>query len=304
MTRYHTLDVFTDRAFGGNPLAVVPDAGAVPEHALQRIAREFNLSETVFVLPAASANAIRRLRIFTPAKELPFAGHPTIGAAHLLWELGLTPPARNGAIEFALEEGVGEVPIRIEPREGSPPFVEFTTARLPEIGPEPPSVTDLAAALGLAPGDLAGGADRPEAYSCGMPFLFVPLVSRAALERAAPDLGRWRTTLGGYWAPQVFLFCREPAGAAAPLRARMFSPTLGVLEDPATGSAVAALAGYLSARLDARDGTHRWVVEQGVEMGRPSHLTLSIDRQAAAVRAVRVGGTAVRVSDGELRDHW
>lgn len=300
MTRYHTLDVFTDRVFGGNPLAVIPDARAVPEHAMQKIAREFNFSETVFVLPAESATALRRLRIFTPERELPFAGHPTIGAAYLLWELGVAPAPANQPATFVLEEGVGEIPVRITPRDGAPAFVQFTTARLPEPGPPPPPPADLAAALGLALEDLAGGVDRPEAYSCGVPFLFVPLVSRDALARATPDLGRWRTTLDPYWAAQVLVFCREPENAGVHLRARMFAPTLGVLEDPATGSAAAALAGYLSART-GEDGTQRWEVGQGFEMGRPSLLVVEVDRQAGAMRAVRVGGTVVRVSDGELR---
>ena len=304
MTRYHTLDVFTDRVFGGNPLAVVPDATAVPATAMQQIAREFNLSETVFVLPAESSRALRRLRIFTPERELPFAGHPTIGTAHLLWELGIVPSAGDGVAEFVLEEGVGEIPVRITQRPGGAPFVEFTTARLPEPGPAAPPVPDLAAALGLEPEDLAVGDDRPEAYSCGVPFLFVPVRSRAVLARAVPNLAHWRTTLDPYWASQVFVFCRQPERDGSDLRARMFAPTLGVLEDPATGSAAAALAGYLAARVQTGNGTRRWVVEQGFEMGRPSILTVEVDWQRGKVRAVRVGGTAVRVSDGEFREAW
>ena len=301
MTRFYTLDVFTDHLFGGNALAVILDSRGVPEESMQKIAREFNLSETVFVLPARGADAVRRLRIFTPERELPFAGHPTIGTAHLLWELGVAPAAKDGVVEFVLEEEVGLVPIRIVSRNEDLPFVRLTTAQLPEEGPPAPGREVLAAALGLGPQDLASGEDRPEAYSCGVPYLFVPLRSREALRRATPDLARWRTTLDPYWAPQVYLFCREPERPGSQLRARMFAPTLGVFEDPATGSAVASLAGYLAARMPDRDGTHQWIVEQGFEMGRPSILTLELEMRSGILDAVRVGGTAVRVSEGDLR---
>jgi trans-2,3-dihydro-3-hydroxyanthranilate isomerase len=300
LARFHTLDVFTDHAFGGNPLAVFPEAADFPPGAMQAAARELNLSETVFVLPPTKPGALRRLRIFTPARELPFAGHPTIGTAHLLVELGVASLDGEKA-EFVLEEGVGPVPIVVRRRPAGPPLVEFTAARLPERGPEPPPREVLAATLGLSPEEVLEGADRPEAYSCGMRFLFVPLAGRAALGRIQFDLATWRRALAGYWAPEIFVFCREPERRGSDLRARMFGPGAGVLEDPATGSAAAALAGYLATRSGSRDGTQSFVIEQGFEMGRPSLLTVAFDRAAGRLTAVRVGGTAVRVADGEMR---
>lgn len=234
--RFSTLDVFTDRPFGGNPLAVLCDQPALSDAAMQTIAREFNLSETVFILPPRDPRALRSLRIFTPTRELPFAGHPTIGAAHVLVDAGI--------------------------------------------------VTE---------GDFA------QALSCGMPFLFVPVRDRAVLARAQPVSGAWNEAMRGYWAQEVFVFCRDPELPGSHIRARMFAPELGIVEDPATGGAAAAFAGYLAKHEPPGTGTLRWRVEQGFEMGRPSLLYVEADTNAGAVSAVRVGGTAVTMSEGTLR---
>ncbi len=297
---YHLLDVFTDTPFGGNQLAVFPDAPDLPAALMQRIARELNLSETVFVRLPELPGAARRLRIFTPDSELPFAGHPTIGTADLLVELGLVPDA-GVLTSFALEEGVGLVKVTVRREGEGRPFVELTAARVPERGPEPPPTVALAAVLGLDSSDILTGDDRPEGVSAGVPFLLVPVRGREALGRVQVDIGRWREVLAGWWAPQVFVFCREPERAGADLRARMFAPAMGIVEDPATGAACAAFAGYLAWRDARTDITLRWVVEQGVEMGRPSLLRLEADKAGGQVRAVRVGGTSVRMGEGVLR---
>lgn len=297
--RFHTTDVFTNTTFGGNPLAVFPDATGIPEDALQRIAREFNLSETTFVYPPADAAHTRRVRIFTPAAEIPFAGHPTVGTAFVLAHLGLVPLG-GAETRIVFEEGVGPVPVRIRAANGRPTFAQLTAAKLPEIGPPPPGRTALAELLSLEPADLLGGMTGPQAVSCGLPFLFVPLRDRDAVRRARVRADHFESTLKGYWAPQVMVFSRDPEREGSDVRARVFVPDLSVPEDPATGSAAAALGGYLAARDTTPDGTLRWIVEQGFEMGRPSMLEIEVDKVGGSVVAVRVGGEAVMVMEGEI----
>jgi trans-2,3-dihydro-3-hydroxyanthranilate isomerase len=296
--RFTTLDVFTDRPFGGNPLAVFCDQPEISTGRMQTIAQEFNLSETVFIVPPRDSRSLRRLRIFTPMQELPFAGHPTLGAVHTLVESGIASvPGEQG--EFALELEVGLVPIKVTRQKNAPPFLQLTAARLPETRGIAPSTAALARMLGLDEQDILTGRDHAQAWSCGLPYLFVPVRDRAALARAKPTPG-WSDALSDPWARQAFVFCRDPELPGSQLRARMFAPELGVVEDPATGSAAAAFGGYLAAREDSRNGTHRWVVEQGFEMGRPSILHVETDVSGGSVTAVRVGGTAVRMSEGTL----
>ena len=297
--KFYTADVFTDRRFGGNPLAVIPDARGLDTAAMQQVAREFNLSESVFVFPAEQASGTRRLRIFTPAKEVPFAGHPTIGAAYVLARIGDIPLAGEET-RIVFEENVGPVPVTIRAEDGRPASAQLTVARLPEVGPPAPSRAALAELLSLDVGDLLGGTMSPQAVSCGLPFLFVPLKDRDALGRIRFRLDVWERTLRKYWAPEVMVFSRDPELPGSDIRARMFGPGVGVLEDPATGSACAALGGYLGARDPRADGTLRWVVEQGFEMGRPSILELEVDKVGNAIAAVRVGGGAVMVSEGTM----
>jgi trans-2,3-dihydro-3-hydroxyanthranilate isomerase len=298
--RFHTLDVFTDRVFGGNPLAVFPDGRGVGGETMQRIARELNLSETVFVLPPDDPAHTRRLRIFTPAAELPFAGHPTVGTAFLLAALGEVPLAGEET-GIVFEEGVGPVPVRIRARDGRPVFAELTAARLPERGPPPPPRGALAALLGLAEDDLLDGEWAAEGVSCGVPFLFVPLRDRAALGRARVEPARWEALLAGWWAPHLYVLALDPELPGSDVRARMFAPAMGIAEDPATGGAASALAGYLAWRSPRRDGTLRWTVEQGFEMGRPSILRVEADVRGGEVAAVRVGGASVLVAEGVMR---
>jgi len=299
--RYHLLDVFTREAFGGNALAVFADARTVPPPLMPHIARELNLSETVFVLPPAGAAASHRLRIFTPGAELPFAGHPTVGTACLLALLGRVP-LEGGESEVVLEEGVGDVRVRVRPGSADePPFAQLSAARMPEIREAELSVEALATLLSLEPDAVVAEAGRGAvAASCGVPFLFVPLRDRDAVRRARLDLPQWETRLAHGWAPHVYVYAFDAEGADAPLRARMFAPAMGIAEDPATGGAATALAGLLALRAGT-DGTHRWRVEQGYEMGRPSQLELEAVVRDSAVVAARVGGHAVLVGEGVLR---
>jgi trans-2,3-dihydro-3-hydroxyanthranilate isomerase len=298
--RFITADVFTTRPLEGNPLAVFPDARGLSDQLMQRIAREFNLSETVFVLPPGEPQNTRCVRIFTPKAELPFAGHPTVGAAYVLAALGEVP-LTGDETRIVFEEGVGPVPVLIRCQEGRPVFTQLSAAKLPEQGPTPPEASELAEMLSLAPDDvLTRGEDHPQGFSCGNPFLFIPLRGRDALRRARLRIDIWEEILSGGWTGKVYLLCREPELSGSHIRARMFSPELGIGEDPATGAAVSALGGYLGIRAPERDGTLAWIVEQGFEMGRPSLLHLEVDKRGGEITGVRVGGNTVLVSEGTM----
>ncbi|HEU5183094.1 MAG TPA: PhzF family phenazine biosynthesis protein [Gemmatimonadaceae bacterium] len=297
--RFITTDVFTARPFTGNQVAVVTDARGIPEDSLLSIAREFNYSETTFVYPPDNAAHARRVRIFTPGAELPFAGHPTIGTAVVLARIGEIP-LTGDETRIILEEGVGPVPVMIRARGGVATSAQLSVAKLPEIGPPPPARTTLAEMLSLEPSQLLGGPNGPQAVSCGLPFLIVPVKDRAAVAAAKVRMDVWERTLSRYWAPDVMVVARDPELEGSHLRARVFVPGLSVPEDPATGSCAAALAGYLAARESAPNGSFHWVMEQGFEMGRPSILELEADKRDGAVVAVRVAGDAVLVSDGMM----
>lgn len=290
--RYVTCDVFTDTAFQGNPLAVVLDARGLDSAHMQTIAREFNLSETTFVLPPVDPKNTAQVRIFTPGGELPFAGHPTVGTAFVLATLGLAGSARDRVV---LEEGVGPVPVDIEFDSSGTKVARctLTTPRTPERLATGPARGDVAAMLGLSPADLT---QDTEVWSCGVPYLVVPM-TLDALSRAELDLPRWRALLAGAPTREVY-----PVAAAGDRtwRVRMFAPGHGVAEDPATGSAAAAFAGWLAQR-EARNGHARWTILQGEEIGRPSRIDLAADVERGAALAVRVGGGAVMVSEGEIR---
>ncbi len=287
--RYHLLDVFTDRPFAGNPLAVFVDPPELSAAQMQTVARELNLSETVFVRSPGKAPAWPT-RIFTPAAELPFAGHPTVGTGVLLAELGLA------AERVVLAEGVGDVGVTIERRAGGCAGT-LRTAVAPTFA-EAPDRDLLARALSIEPADLhshlAAGI-----WSCGIPFCIVPLRDAEALARTRIDTAVWAAHLEHTDAASVF--------PIAPLddaldrwRARSYAPSYGITEDPATGSAAAAAAGLLAASRQLRKGPMRWVIEQGVEMGRPSELRVALDHDGAEASAVLVGGDAVVIGEGEI----
>jgi trans-2,3-dihydro-3-hydroxyanthranilate isomerase len=286
--RFATLDVFTDRRFAGNPLAVVLDAEALDAAAMQAIAREFNHPETVFVFAPADPAHRARVRIFTPVRELPFAGHPTVGTAVLLG-------ARDGGgRDLVLEEGIGAVRCTLESTRGGGGSARFTIPQLPsEAGPTA-DVPTIATALSLAPSDM--GEDRPARWSAGNPFTFVPIAGLAAMVRCRPDLAKFDAAFGAGGA--AYVFCNETVESGHHFHARMFAPAMGVPEDPATGSAAAAFAGVLARRLS--DGTHTVVIEQGYEMGRPSLIHLTAEVAAARLVSASIGGDAVIVTEGTI----
>jgi trans-2,3-dihydro-3-hydroxyanthranilate isomerase len=288
--RFVTLDVFTDRRFAGNPLAVVLDAEHLDTADMQAIAQEFNHPETVFVSAASDPAHRARIRIFTPRRELPFAGHPTVGTAVLL---GL----RDGGgldRDIVLEEEIGAVRCTLETSVNGGGRARFTIPQLPaETGPVPDDAI-IAAALGLAPTEI--GELRPARWSAGMPFTFVPITSRAAVERCRPDLASFDSAFGAGGA--AYVVCRQTVEPGHSFHARMFAPGMGVPEDPATGSAAAAFAGLLASHLP--DGTHAVAIEQGYEMGRPSLIRLVAVVEAGRVRSASIGGDAVVVTEGTI----
>lgn len=292
-----TLDVFTDRTFGGNPLGVFPDAAHLPTPLMQRIAREMNLSESVFLGPPES-DGDARVRIFTPGIEVPFAGHPTVGTAIYLASL-LDDAPDAGTRTLVLEENVGPVPVDVRFEDGDPVFARFTTALLPEHRTSSVAAADLARMVGLDPSDLHPEL-MPEMVSCGLPYYVVPVASLDAIGRAVLDTALWQRLVAPLWADHVYLVCPEAESDGVDVHVRMFAPGAGVPEDPATGSAAAVLGGYLS-KVDGCDaGSLHWTVEQGLEIGRPSVIQVEADRSEGATTAVRVGGSAVFVSRGVM----
>lgn len=293
--RFVTLDVFTDTALAGNPLAVVLDADGLDGPAMQAIAGEFNLSETVFVLPPDNPRHRARLRIFTPKAELPFAGHPTLGAAVLL-ALRDARASLTDALAFGLEEGIGTLSCLVETGAGRGQG-RFRMPVLPDFVGDGPEPDVLAAALGLAPAAIGFGRHAPSRHRLGPDFLFVPLGSPEDLARARLDPAA-SATLGDPAA--LYLYTPDPDAPGRQFQARMFAPHLGVPEDPATGSAAAAFAGVMMQFEAMGDGTHDLVLHQGVAMGRPSRIHVQLGIQSGALQAIEVGGSAVIVMEGTL----
>lgn len=296
-------DVFTRTPFSGNPLAVFPAADErLSTAAMQRIAGELNLSETVFVFHPQSDTATFDIRIFTPKAELPFAGHPTIGTALVLDGLGMLQGGAgggNGATRtIVLGEGVGPVPVSLSrTSEGS--VAELTSPRLPQNVPVEVSGDMAAALFGLDVGDISTGYPIA-AYSAGVPFLFIPLRSREALSRVQLQAGLWTTHLASSSAPHVVAMVVGEADAGREADIRMFAPAMGISEDPATGAAVVAMAGYLFDNFAHDDGSTRWQVRQGFDMGRPSHLALTLEVSNGSLAVVRLAGSSVVVGRGSI----
>jgi trans-2,3-dihydro-3-hydroxyanthranilate isomerase len=292
--RFVTLDVFTGRRFAGNPLAVVLDPDGLDTVSMQAIAREFNLSETVFVQPPERPAHRAKLRIFTPGRELPFAGHPTVGTAVLLGRLD-----GGGSRAIVLEEGVGPVRCEVESRGEDSGFARFGVPKAPEQAGEVLDARAVAAALGLAPDDVGLDGVAPARWSAGNPFVFVPLRGLDAVARSRPDMARWDAAFGAT-PVGAFLFCRQTVERGNAFHARMFGPTFGIYEDPATGSAAAALAGWAARHGGLGDGDHTLGIEQGYEMGRPSLITLTVTLRDGKLAMASIGGEAIVVSEGMI----
>jgi trans-2,3-dihydro-3-hydroxyanthranilate isomerase len=299
--RYAVLDVFTDTPLVGNPLAVVLDAGGLDDARMLAIAAEFNLSETVFVLPPVNPVHTAALRIFTPRKELPFAGHPTVGTAVYL--AGERQKEGAGVAESVviLEEQVGPVRCGVflktmQDRTGG--HAIFDLPRNPEPVRGRLDREAVAAALGLVPAEIGFENHEPSAFSAGNAFTFVPVRDLEAIGKAVPRASLWTSGLGED--AVAYVYTRSTVGVGRQFHARCFAPTFGIAEDPATGSAAAAFAGVIH-RFDAHPaGSHRFVIEQGFEMGRPSLITLEVDIEVDGIAAARIGGDAVVVAEGLL----
>jgi trans-2,3-dihydro-3-hydroxyanthranilate isomerase len=290
--RYYICDVFTDTRFGGNQLAVLPEAQGLSDRQMQQVAREFNFSESAFVLPAEQGHT-RRVRIFTPTAEVPFAGHPNIGTAFVLAAMGAFGPIDSSST-VTFEEKAGLVPITIHQRQGTL-WCQLSAPKRLSLGNTVPAEV-LAAAVSLAPEDVVVTTHQPQVASVGLPFLVAELRDRSALERARVSGPGFDALVARGVVPDVHLYTRS--GDEFDIRARMFAPFDGVPEDPATGSANCALAGLLSHYAAATDGSISWRIAQGVEMGRPSVLEAGADKRGGVVVATRVGGTSVLVSEG------
>lgn len=299
---YHTLDVFTNRRLAGNPLAVVLDADALETGQMQAIAREFNLPETVFVLKPLNPAHSARVRIFTPMSEVPFAGHPTIGTAALLAELRLAGLPGNHDQLVALEQTVGLVRVGVRMRAGQPTFAEFDAPKLPTPAGALAAVEQIGAALGLMTSEIGFANHRPSRFSAGTSFAFVPIASREALARAEVRHPAWDVAFGAQGLVGAYLYSRETLHNTAQFHARMFAPDVGIPEDPATGSAAVMFAGVILTFDALPDGTHKRLIEQGYQMGRPSEVSLALEVKNGKLHTVRIGGAAVRVAEGIMHD--
>jgi trans-2,3-dihydro-3-hydroxyanthranilate isomerase len=295
------VDVFTDRVFGGNPLAVVLDGRGLSDGEMQAIARENNLSETTFVLPATRADCVAQVRIFTPYRELGFAGHPTLGTA---WVLATEGRLAAGTTRFALEEGIGPVPVELEGVPSRPTFVWMTHGE-PAFGPELGQRGDVARALGLTEADLLPEAPI-QSGTTGTGFVFVPLRDRAAVDRIVVN----GSALIAAKRPQpehgVFVVAPDSDRSTRRVYSRMFVPDAGgAREDPATGSASGPLGAYLVRHglvEVAEDGEEVDIVsEQGTAMGRQSFVHIRLAMRRGHPSEIRVGGGVVPILDGTLR---
>lgn len=297
---YEVVDVFTDTRFGGNPLAVITDARGLDGETMRQIAAEFGFSETTFVLPPDDPAHTARVRIFTPTTEVPFAGHPNVGTAYVLARAGRLFE-RDLGDELAFEEQAGLVAVRVLRAGGGVTGAAIAAPRPLEIGPEVDMAT-VALCVGLPVDEITLRNHPPRFVSVGLPFVVAELSSREALAQARPL--REQFALADAALPRatglslsIFLYVREGAGQ---ISARMFAPLDNVPEDPATGSASAALAAFLAQRLPRADTTLALTIAQGEDMGRPSTLRLKASKAGGQVTRVEVGGDCVPVMRGEL----
>ncbi|QCS48702.1 PhzF family phenazine biosynthesis protein [Picosynechococcus sp. PCC 11901] len=289
---FHTLDVFTEQIFGGNPLAVFPQAQGLSSHQMQAIAKELNLSETVFVFPTKDPDTDFQLRIFTPAAEIPFAGHPTVGTAYLLAHLGYLP-ANCQLVRF--QEEVGIVPVSIYWEQDQVRTTALSAAQLPQFIERSQSI-DYASLVNLPTHDLHPVL-KPAVISCGLPFLYLPLKDLDALSRCSLNRTLWEKAYPDQLTAHIYPFVVTEDNQ---IYARMFAPGLGIAEDPATGSAATSLAGYLHRYLPSQATLQTWQIYQGIQMGRPSQLMLTMQQQKGELTEIAVGGSSVLVSVGHI----
>jgi trans-2,3-dihydro-3-hydroxyanthranilate isomerase len=291
---FATLDVFTTARFTGNPLAVVFDADGLNSATMQAVAREFSHPETVFVLKPQAEGGTAQTRIFTPATELPFAGHPTVGTALVL------ALRRGKGNDITLEQKIGLVKCSVSPETASRGRATFILPTLPNRAGAAAGREAIAAALGLAVNDIGFDGHQPSKWTVGNTFTFVPLRNIDAVRRCRIVDAQWDGAFERGGRSMAFVFSKETKDEANNFHARMFGPQVGVREDPATGSAAAAFAGFCAQSLSLGDGEHRFAIEQGFEMGRPSLIELSVAMRAGALASASVGGPAVIVTEGTI----
>jgi trans-2,3-dihydro-3-hydroxyanthranilate isomerase len=292
---YYTCDVFTDTRFGGNQLAVLPHADGLSTEQMQNIAREFNYSETTFVLPPRSGHT-RHVRIFTPAREIPFAGHPNVGTAFVLASIGELGEIKS-SFTVTFEEEAGLVEIGITAATGKVTTCELTAPQTLSLGQTIPM--DLVGrAIGIDANDIVTTTHSPQLASVGLPFILVEVRDRSVLERARINMSGFEALAATGVMPDVYFYARTNDDFN--IRARMFAPLDGVPEDPATGSANCALAGLLAHYSEESDGKFTWRIAQGVEMGRPSTLIARAEKRDNVVHTTRIGGASVLVSEGTI----
>jgi trans-2,3-dihydro-3-hydroxyanthranilate isomerase len=298
--RYLHYDVFTDHVFGGNQLAVVLDGRGLTTETMQAIAREMNFSETTFVLPPEKSETDARLRIFTPVEELPTAGHPTIGSTFALARAGVID---RGRPEFVFGQGAGPTPVTMTWDGDDLAFV-WMTQGLPLFGDPIPELPRAAASVSLSPAAVAGTGHPVQVVSCGVPFLFVPLTTRSAVDSAVVNAGvldalfsNAKTSAHG-----VFVFSAQPGDKPATVYSRMFAPEIGIVEDPATGIASGPLGCYLVRhKIVPPEKADAMISLQGAKMGRPSYIHMAIGVTGSGdITSVRVGGEAVLAGEGTL----
>jgi trans-2,3-dihydro-3-hydroxyanthranilate isomerase len=294
--QFWTCDVFTETRFGGNPLAVLPHADGLSDHQMQQIAREFNFSETAFVFSPEAAHT-RSVRIFTPAREVPFAGHPNVGTAFVLASTGEFGEIRS-SLSVTFEEKAGLVPVTIREANGRITSCELAAPQSLSLG-KTVSAQLVASAVSLTVEDIVTETHQPQVASVGLPFLITELRDRLALERARGNLSGFEAIMGEDVRPSIYLYTRSTDDFD--IRARMFAPLSGVPEDPATGSASCAVAGLLAHFNGNPSGSFSWRIAQGVEMGRPSTLLARAEKTGGVVQATRVGGECVLVSEGFIQ---
>ena len=299
---YSIYDVFTETRLAGNPLAVIFDGDGLSDETMQRIAGEMNLSETVFVLSPENPGHAARIRIFTPARELPFAGHPTVGTAIALAERQQREAGVASDLVSVLEENVGPVRCAVRLKPGQASFAEFDLPRKSLRIDMPLDRQGLADALGVRAADIGFENHVPSIWSAGVPFLLIPVHDLKAASKVDFDPGLWERA-----APfcegqltSAYVYCRHGVHHQAKFHARMFSPDMGIAEDPATGAAVAALSGAIRHFDALPDGHHAAIIEQGIEMGRASFIHLHMDVDGQEIASARIGGQAVRLATGEL----
>jgi len=296
---FEQVDVFTDRPFAGNALCVVPDGTGLSTEQMQAIAREMNLSETTFVLPPTDPNATYWMRIFTTVREIPFAGHPSVGTAYVMARAGRFP-LQEPVTRIFQQVGVGTLPIDIEVSGGQPGRVIMTQGK-PVFGGVLRDLTPVAEALGVEPTAFARTRLPIQVVSTGLGHLLVPVPDLETIGRLRPNTAQLDTLLGDCGALGCFVFCLQATAPDTLAHARMFAPGDGVPEDPATGSAAGPLGAYLAVHGVLPKTQTAFVVEQGIEMGRPSRIWVEVIRDSAGMpTTIRVGGTTVPVIRGTI----